>query len=521
VLIAYADANGPPQQPTMIQNEILAEPGVTAVDLFDALSGTPTLQQLQQYNIVFAFSNNGWNNAVAMGDVLATYQDGGGVVVVGTFAWDNGGSSHLQGRWMTGGYTPYTSTNLIIFSNNTANITQPGHPLMQGVNSLSAFYRIGVALTSGAVSVADWTDGRPAVAYKTNNGTTGVGINAYLGSNPMNFSGEWGRVIVNAGRWLLPCPSPTPTATATATPTPTATATATATPTPCTFAAPNAQNATNVTFSSFTANWSGVNGAAGYRLDVSTTNSFITYVPGYQNLSVGNTTSYNVAGLSAQTTYYYRVRAYNGNCTSRSSNVKSVQTLPCTPATPTAQNATNVTATSFTANWSSVSGATDYRLDVSTSNSFTTYVPGYHDLSVGNTTSYNVTGLTAQTTYYYRVRAYNGCATSANSNVKNVQTPPCTPAAPNAQNATNVANHSFTANWSGVNGATGYRLDVSTSNSFTTYVPGYQDLNVGNTTSYPVFGLNAFTTYYYRVRAYNSCGTSPNSNVKSVTTFLF
>src|SRR6266550_3503174 len=68
VLIAYADIGG---QPTMIQIEILAEPGVIGVDLFDAFSSTPTLQQLQQYNIVYAFSNNGWFDAVAMGNVLA------------------------------------------------------------------------------------------------------------------------------------------------------------------------------------------------------------------------------------------------------------------------------------------------------------------------------------------------------------------------------------------------------------------------------------------------------------------
>jgi hypothetical protein len=48
---------------------------------------------------------------------------------------------------------------------------------------------------------------------------------------------------------------------------------------------------------------------------------------------------------------------------------------------------------------------------------------------------------------------------------------------------------------------------------FASYVPGYQDRNVGNVTSQNVTGLAANTFYYYRVRAYNGNGTSPNSNV--------
>src|SRR5438128_3281971 len=211
VLIAYADTGG---QPTMLQNELAAEPGVTDVDLFNPFSSTPTLQQLQQYNIVFAFSNNFWSDAVAMGNVLADYEDAGGVVVVGTFAWDNRGGWLLQGRWITGGYSPYDATSQTNFSDNTANITDPSHPLMLGVSSLSAFYRNGVTLAAGAASVAMWTDGPPAVAYKANNGSTAVGINAYLGYLNQ-FSGEWGRVIVNAGRWLIPCGTPTPTPTPT------------------------------------------------------------------------------------------------------------------------------------------------------------------------------------------------------------------------------------------------------------------------------------------------------------------
>jgi len=145
-------------------------------------------------------------------------------------------------------------------------------------------------------------------------------------------------------------------------------------------------------------------------------------------------------------------------------------------------------------------------------------VPGYQDLDVGNTTSYPVTGLSPNTTYFYRVRANNDCATSRNSSVKNVKTLTCTPKAPSAQNATDVTSSSFTAHWGSVSGAIDYRLDVSTSNTFATYVPGYQDLSVGNVTSYPVTGLNPNTTYYYRVRAYNGCATGPNSNVRNVLT---
>jgi len=49
VLIVYSDLAG---QPSDVRTQILAEPGVTAVDLFDAFVGTPTLGQLQQYTIV-------------------------------------------------------------------------------------------------------------------------------------------------------------------------------------------------------------------------------------------------------------------------------------------------------------------------------------------------------------------------------------------------------------------------------------------------------------------------------------
>ena len=77
---------------------------------------------------------------------------------------------------------------------------------------------------------------------------------------------------------------------------------------------------------------------------------------------------------------------------------------------------------------------------------------------------------------------------------------------------------SFMANWDNVTGATGYLLDVSTNESFSSYVAGYHDLDVGNVTGRVVTGLNPGTTYYYRVRPYTVAGPGSYSEAMSDTT---
>ena len=77
---------------------------------------------------------------------------------------------------------------------------------------------------------------------------------------------------------------------------------------------------------------------------------------------------------------------------------------------------------------------------------------------------------------------------------------------------------SFMASWETVTGATGYLLDVSTNDSFSDYVEGYHDLDVGNVTGRVVTGLNQGTTYYCRVRPYTATGPGSYSQAMAAGT---
>ncbi|MBY0435859.1 MAG: fibronectin type III domain-containing protein, partial [Cyclobacteriaceae bacterium] len=83
--------------------------------------------------------------------------------------------------------------------------------------------------------------------------------------------------------------------------------------------------ATDISSSSFSANWGSVSEATSYRLDVSADN-FNTFVPGFNDKSVVSTNS-TVDGLSPNTTYKYRVRSMNSGGVSVNSNVIDVTTV--------------------------------------------------------------------------------------------------------------------------------------------------------------------------------------------------
>jgi len=278
---------------------------------------------------------------------------------------------------------------------------------------------------------------------------------------------------------------------------------------------------TQVSFSSigltgFTASWSASAGATAYFLDVSKFFDFSTFVGTYNNLNVGNNTTLAISGLDQGTPYYVRVRAAVTGATSSSSYPAGVTTM-LPPAVPVLNPAGSVSASGFTVSWQTAANATGYRLDVSSVPGFTSFVGSYNNLNVNAATSQAVTGLTANTPYYFRVRSYNSGATSASSESGTVTTLPPIPAAPTLTTATVISSSGFTANWGTVTHATGYWIDVSTNDSFTGLLPSYSNATAGTGSSFAVSGLLPGGTYYYRVRASNVSGTSASSAPLSVT----
>ncbi len=94
---------------------------------------------------------------------------------------------------------------------------------------------------------------------------------------------------------------------------------------------------------------------------------------------------------------------------------------PALPAAPSTLTATAVSKSQINLTWKdNANNETGYSLERSTSSSFSTKTTV---TLPANTTSYSATGLSANTTYYFRVRAYNDAGNSAYSNTARAQTP--------------------------------------------------------------------------------------------------
>jgi hypothetical protein len=167
-----------------------------------------------------------------------------------------------------------------------------------------------------------------------------------------------------------------------------------------------------------TLSWNASSGATSYNLQVSTTSNFTAAVQNFNGLTA---VSKALSGLANNTVYYWRVSATNASGTSLWSATFFFTTLAAvvpppvtTVSVPTlvspADRASNVSRTpTFT--WRAASGATSYKVQVSTNSTFTALVVNQSGVSA--TSLAITTALASRRTLYWRVQAVNGSTTSA------------------------------------------------------------------------------------------------------------
>jgi fibronectin type 3 domain-containing protein len=130
----------------------------------------------------------------------------------------------------------------------------------------------------------------------------------------------------------------------------------------------------------------------------------------------------------------------------------------------------------------------------------------------GTTTTFTDTGLRNGTTYFYNVAANNSVGVSPDSNEVTV-TPAATtgiPAAPTGL-AASAGNGSVGLTWNASTGATSYSIYRGTAPG----AEGGTAVGTATANSFTDSGLTNGTTYYYKVTASNTIGTSPASGEAS------
>ncbi|MEI6697216.1 MAG: hypothetical protein WCO13_14270 [Bacteroidota bacterium] len=270
-------------------------------------------------------------------------------------------------------------------------------------------------------------------------------------------------------------------------------------------------------------------------------------------------------GLTDNTNYYVRAYATNSLGTSYGNEV-SFTTLSV--SSPTTTVATSVSSSGFTANWDAVSGAANYKLDVSTSPTFgtsssttlsegfdagTTVPNGWTFTSIGGTyaTSGNfgvsspslkmdatndrvqtptLSGSATQLSFwikgqsatgsYLLVEGYNGSSWVSIDNILLTSVTTGTTKTYNSGTTPVLGSNfvQFRFTYTSNTGNLAFDdISINYNASIPSFVSAYNDITVGSTST-AVTSLSPATTYYYRVRAVGGNSTSANSGTMSVTT---
>jgi fibronectin type 3 domain-containing protein len=225
-----------------------------------------------------------------------------------------------------------------------------------------------------------------------------------------------------------------------------------------------------------------------------------------------NAKTYTDGGLSAGTTYHYRLKALTPSGTSGWTKISRKTFAAVIPTAPSNFSATGTSSTRITLNWQD-NTTTETHFIVERSIDGTSY--SRIASLAANATAYADNGLASNTLYRYRIKAITPTVNSTWSQTNGTtQAAATAPSAPTNLSAGAASSSSINLQWSDTSGETSYRIERSTNGTSWTEIA-----TVGaNVTTHAANGLSAATQYFFRVRAANASGNSPYTNTANATT---
>jgi hypothetical protein len=181
-------------------------------------------------------------------------------------------------------------------------------------------------------------------------------------------------------------------------------------------------------------------------------------------------------------------------------------------ATPYGLTATVRSSTQIDLAWQhNYVNGTSYVLERDSSPNFNT--ADFRSSNIGINKQHSDSGLSPNTTYYYRVLASYQGELSDPSNVANATTYPNAPQAPTNLTASEITPLGAKLSWTNPanNNQTGFKISIYENGAWKDHSEAQQTTTIIN-------ALNTASDYKFRVRAYNAGGDSANSNEAEVLT---
>jgi hypothetical protein len=261
--------------------------------------------------------------------------------------------------------------------------------------------------------------------------------------------------------------------------------------------------------------------AQSYTLQVSTSSTFTSNVIFQRNIT---NPFFEIPSLNSGVKYYWKVVGVNrrgtGPFSVLSNNYFVTKTYDKAPSqiVPTLPvHDSNIFSTSITFAWQPDPLAKNYTFQLSTSPQFSSFVTNVSNLTE---TTRIVTGLVANTQYYWRVYATNEAGSSPASTVMKVRSatysgPPAATQLVSPENKATVGISNVLFVWANQPNTESYLLEISEKSDFSTL---YYSKNSIKGTSFVVPTLANNKTYYWRIRTSNPAGTGLRTSAWSFNT---